>query len=56
VYFEDEATNETDPVLRRVPEERRATLLANRVAVDGEVVYRWDIVLQGAAETVFFNL
>jgi protocatechuate 3,4-dioxygenase, alpha subunit len=56
VYFEDEATNETDPVLCRVPEERRATLLARRVAVDGEVVYRWDIVLQGAAETVFFNL
>jgi protocatechuate 3,4-dioxygenase alpha subunit len=35
-----------------VPAERRATLLARR-ADDG---YRWDIRLQGEAETVFFEV
>lgn len=58
LYFEDEAANAGDPVLQCVPVERRATLLASRVAGrDGaQVVYRFDIVLQGAGETAFFNL
>ena len=56
LYFEDEAANATDPVLGRVPHQRRSTLLARRAAGDGTVVYRWDIVLQGDGETVFFNL
>jgi protocatechuate 3,4-dioxygenase alpha subunit len=57
VYFADEAAaNEADPVLRLVPAERRGTLLATR-AETGESVatYRWNIVLQGAGETVFFE-
>jgi protocatechuate 3,4-dioxygenase alpha subunit len=56
LYFEDERANDDDPVLRRVPEDRRATLLARRLPVDGKVVYRFDVVLQGDGETVFFEL
>lgn len=56
LYFEDEAGNGTDPVLQRVPADRRSTLLARRGRVDGNVVYRFDIVLQGEDETVFFEL
>ena len=51
IYFADEAeANAEDAVLRSLPEDRRATLLATRVD-DG---YRFDMHLQGDAETVFF--
>ncbi len=51
VYFADEEeANASDPVLARVPVERRATLLAEPVG-DG---YRFDIRFQGDRETVFF--
>ena len=56
LYFADEPANETDPVLRRVPAERRGTLMARPETVDGRTLYRWDIILQGAGETAFFNL
>jgi protocatechuate 3,4-dioxygenase, alpha subunit len=56
LYFEDEPGNVLDPVLQCVPNDRRATLLARREARDTVVVYRFDIVLQGADETAFFNL
>ncbi len=56
LYFEDEAANETDPILRRVPKERRDTLLAKRWPSDRKVAYQFDIVLQGKRETVFFDL
>jgi protocatechuate 3,4-dioxygenase alpha subunit len=56
LYFEDEAANESDPVLALVPTERRSTLVARREEADGTVVYRLDIVLQGRGETVFFNI
>jgi protocatechuate 3,4-dioxygenase, alpha subunit len=53
IYFADEPdANALDPVLARVPAERRATLLAEATD-DG---YRFDIHLQGPAETVFFDL
>jgi protocatechuate 3,4-dioxygenase, alpha subunit len=53
IYFADEAeANATDPVLVRVPAERRATLLAE--PVDGG--YRFDIRFQGSHETVFFDV
>jgi protocatechuate 3,4-dioxygenase, alpha subunit len=55
LYFADEAElNRYDPVLNLVPEERRATLIAQRSA--DAPVYRLDIVLQGANETVFFDI
>lgn len=56
LYFEDEPSNAGDPVLQCVPEERRATLLARGERAGAVVVYRFDIILQGASETAFFNL
>lgn len=56
IYFADEAGNATDPVLQRVPEDRRETLIARREVVDGKPVYRFDIILQGEGETAFFNV
>jgi protocatechuate 3,4-dioxygenase, alpha subunit len=51
IYFADEPqANAGDPVLARVPVERRATLLAE--SHDGG--YRFDIRFQGPHETVFF--
>jgi len=53
IYFADESeANAADPVLARVPVERRATLLAE--PVDGG--YRFDIRFQGPNETVFFDV
>ena len=56
IYFEDEPSTESDPILRLVPEARRPTLIA-RHAPDESLtpLYRFDIVLQGAGETVFFD-
>lgn len=51
VYPEGEAGTEQDPVLLLAPAARRGTLVAKR---NGEKVYRWDVILQGANETVFF--
>ena len=57
VYFADEAVaNESDPVLRTVPPERRSTLLARREEAAAGPLYRFDIRLQGDAETVFFDI
>jgi protocatechuate 3,4-dioxygenase alpha subunit len=53
VYFPDEPANDGDPVLRAVPADRRATLVAEQV---DDSTYRFDIVLQGAGETVFFDV
>lgn len=51
VYLDDEHANATDPVLLSVPEERRRTLIAQ---LDESGVLRWDVILQGTNETVFF--
>jgi len=52
IYFSDETeANELDAVLQTVPAERRSTLLAEP---DG-THFRFDIRLQGEAETVFFD-
>jgi protocatechuate 3,4-dioxygenase, alpha subunit len=56
LYFEDEPTNAEDPVLQCVPDDRRVTLLARREPAGAATVYRFDIVLQGADETAFFNV
>ena len=69
IYFADEPTIShhptadsrqptalADPILQRVPETRRATLMANPEPDGGLTrTYRFDIVLQGEAETVFFD-
>lgn len=57
LYFDDEgAANAKDPVLAQVPEARRATLVAKRVAGTSEHLYRFDIHMQGPDETVFFDV
>ncbi len=57
VYFDDEAdANARDPVLASVPAARRPTLIARRVEEGGAVRYRFDIRMQGADETVFFDV
>jgi protocatechuate 3,4-dioxygenase alpha subunit len=56
LYFADEAANADDPVLNCVPEERRGTLVAKRKAESVVAVYCFDIILQGAGETAFFNV
>lgn len=55
LYFADEPANESDTVLNLVPAERRNTLIATRDESQGTPIYRFDIVLQGEHETVFFN-
>ncbi len=56
MYFEDEPANAEDIILQYVPEERRSTLLAKREEREGKIIYRFDIIMQGEGETVFFNL
>jgi protocatechuate 3,4-dioxygenase alpha subunit len=54
IYFPDEDTaNAADPVLQAVPATRRATLIAEPA---GDGLLRFDIRMQGPAETVFFDL
>lgn len=55
LYFADEDTaNAQDPVLARIEHKARIpTLLAQKT---GPGAYRFDIVLQGEAETVFFDM
>lgn len=55
IYFADEALNQDDPVLRSIDLTRRQTLLAQRETYGDLPCYRFDIRLQGPAETVFFN-
>jgi protocatechuate 3,4-dioxygenase, alpha subunit len=51
IYFADE-DNGGDPVLETVPEERRGTIVLEPT----ENGYRFDIVVQGEGETVFFSV
>jgi protocatechuate 3,4-dioxygenase alpha subunit len=53
IYFDDEPLNAQDPILALVPAPRRSTLLARRI---GDGTYRFDVVLQGHDETVFFDV
>jgi protocatechuate 3,4-dioxygenase alpha subunit len=57
IYFGDEEqANAEDPVLERVPAERRHTLIARVGGTDSEDGYRFDVRLQGEGETVFFAI
>ncbi|MEL6799724.1 MAG: protocatechuate 3,4-dioxygenase subunit alpha [Pseudomonadota bacterium] len=55
MYFADEAdANAADPILTRIEHQNRVpTLLAQP---EGAGVYRFDIRLQGADETIFFDI
>ena len=53
IYFEDEPANRDDPILAEVAPDRRPTLIAAR---RGDGRYTHTITLQGAGETVFFDV
>ena len=55
LYFPDEAANAGDLALQLVPEERRGTLIATKVPGSDHAL-QWMIRLQGANETVFFDV
>lgn len=54
IYFPGEPLNASDKVLNSAPPARRETLIARKSAESASAVFRFDIVLQGAGETVFF--
>jgi protocatechuate 3,4-dioxygenase alpha subunit len=54
VYFEGDPANAADPILALVPADRRGTLLA-KADPGTPGLFRFDVVLQGANETVFFD-
>ena len=54
IYFPGNAANAEDPVLASVPAARRETLVAKPIAGRAGAL-RWDVTLQGAGETVFFD-
>ena len=56
IYFPGEQLNATDPVLNTVAPGRRSTLIARIENSDQPGVLRFDIVLQGENETVFFDV
>jgi protocatechuate 3,4-dioxygenase, alpha subunit len=53
IYFPDEAANTSDYVLNLVEPARRDTLVARKGANAGTL--EWNVILQGAEETVFFD-
>ena len=53
VYLADGAVLKADPVLAKVSEGRRATLIASPDEKQ-ENIFHWDVKLQGTGETVFF--
>lgn len=52
VFLDSDAGLAQSPILEQVPRARRATLIAQKQP-DGH--YAWNIHMQGAAETVFFD-
>jgi protocatechuate 3,4-dioxygenase alpha subunit len=52
LYFPNDPANLADPVLALVPELRRASLIAS---AGPEAQLEWNVHLQGAQETVFFQ-
>lgn len=55
IYFPDDPHNASDFILNLVEPSRRSTLIAKKTA-SGLGALEWNVVLQGADETVFFDL
>ena len=53
IYFPDEPANADDFILNLVEAPRRRTLIADRTSAANEL--QWNVILQGAHETVFFD-
>lgn len=58
MYFSDEiSANQNDPILNLIEQDvRRNTLIAHKEQSAESTLYRFDIVLQGENETVFFDV
>lgn len=56
IYFPDEPLNANDPVINSISPQRRPTLIATAGPHSAERTLRFDIVLQGENETVFFDV
>jgi protocatechuate 3,4-dioxygenase alpha subunit len=56
IYFPGDPLNAADAVLNTVAPERRSTLIARIEDSEHSDVLRFDIVLQGENETVFFDV
>ena len=54
IYFPDDPANAEDAAMQSVPQPRRGTMIAKPVAGRPGAL-EWNIVLQGAGETVFFE-
>jgi protocatechuate 3,4-dioxygenase, alpha subunit len=54
IYFPDDTANSEDYALNLVEPSRRHTLIAKKAA-QREGLLEWNVVLQGANETVFFD-
>ncbi|NRR32907.1 protocatechuate 3,4-dioxygenase [Oxalobacteraceae bacterium] len=52
VFLDDDSALAQSAILNQVPAARRATLIARR---QDDASYHWDIRMQGADETVFFD-
>ena len=55
IYFSDE-NNQQDLLLNSIPEDRRNSLVANKLQKNNQVFYEFNIRLQGKNETVFFSI
>ncbi len=55
IYFPGEAANAGDFVLNLIEPARRGTLIARKGATQNGTL-DWDVILQGADETVFFDI
>lgn len=53
IYFPNEAANASDYILTLVEPARRATLIAKTTT--GQSALEWNVILNGAEETVFFD-
>lgn len=57
LYFDDEAeANARDFVLQQLPEDRRTSLIATRTEGEKGLTYVFNIHMQGADETLFFDI
>ena len=55
LYFSDE-NNQQDLLLNSIPENRRNSLIASKLQKNNQVLYEFNIRMQGEKETVFFAL
>jgi protocatechuate 3,4-dioxygenase, alpha subunit len=55
LYFSDE-NNQQDLLLNSIPENRRYTLIANKLQKNNQLTYEFNIRIQGEKETVFFAI